>query len=177
VTSPRRFRLDARVIVGTALVCGAALLVIPGRATPVVPASPKAIYWTSEKLEPDTMASAWLLTRFAAPGCEIQLLPRGQRSEVGTPFDVPLVPFSRDRTRSTYEVIRAETRLDDVRLRSIGELVDEVEIGSWSALPSERAAAFEARLRACVAEAPAPAAALEAGYRVFDEMYAMAPAN
>jgi hypothetical protein len=133
---------------------------------------PETIFWTSDALEPDTIASSWLLQRFAAPGCSVRLLPRGERSSVGTPFDLPLVELSRNRTHSTYHVIRESFGLVDGRLRALERLVDEIEISVWNSLPSAESVAFEAQIRARIAAAASPDEALESGFVLLDELYA-----
>lgn len=135
-------------------------------------ASPQPLYWTSEKLEPDTIASAWLLQRFVAPGCSIRLLPRGEQSSAGTPFDLPLVELTRNRTQSTYHIIRATSGVSDPRAIAIERLVDALEIPGWKTPPSGEAAAFGEAIRARIAAASSPEDALRSGFVLMDELYA-----
>lgn len=130
-------------------------------------------FWTYDKVEPDTIASVWLLRR-VFPTCDIQLVPRGAEPEVGIPFDMPLVDFSRTRTKSTYHVIREHYDLQLAGLIDLERLIDEIEIGGWNQEPSPEAESLESALRACIEGQPSAQLAMEAGLGVLDERWSEA---
>jgi hypothetical protein len=144
------------------------------RTSPEEPdGSSSAVYWTEGMIEPDTIASVWLLKRFISADCEIRVLPKGEASDKGTPFDMPLVDFSRTRTESTFHVIRRIEGVERPGLEILEQLIDEIEIGGWNREPTPEATALESELRTCVEANPhEPMAAIDAGMDVMDQAYA-----
>jgi hypothetical protein len=133
---------------------------------------PRPLYWTWDRLEPDTVASAWLLQRFAQPGCEIRLVSRGQMLEQGTAFDIPLCDLARTRTRSTFHVLCDLFGASDPRVLAVRDLIDEIELGHWERLASEPAADLDRRLREVIAAADDSPSALAAGFELLDRFAA-----
>lgn len=131
----------------------------------------RAVYWTWDTLEPDTLASAWLLLRHTEPEPELRFVPRGEVSPEGTPFDIPLVELSRSRTTSTFGVLRRRLGLDGPGLIALERLVDEIEITSWETLPSEAAAQLDEDLRRIIESASTPDEALETANAYLDRLH------
>jgi len=159
---------------GLVLLAGIALLVAivrPGATAAASNADERKVFWTCEPLEPDSLASAWLLRRFVAPGCEIRVLKKGEVSPVGKPFDLPLVDWTRDRTHSTFHVIRDASRLDDRALVELADQVDTLELKTWNSPASRPASELEQRLRAILASGAEPASLLIQASGVLDEIY------
>lgn len=129
------------------------------------------VYWTWDTLEPDTLASAWLLLRFAQPVTELRFVKRGEVSAEGTAFDVPLADLSRTRTTSTFGVLRRHLGLEDVGLIALEGLVNEVEITSWETLPSDAAAQLDEDLRKIIEGSSTPNEALETANAYLDRLH------
>lgn len=128
----------------------------------------REVFWSWSTLEPDTVASAWLLERFASPGCEIVLVPKGEDADRGTPFDLPFADLSRTRIHSTFHVIRERMGVERPGLLALEALVDEVEVRSWQRLPSEVSTRLDSELRAVIESSADPRLALREGYSVLD---------
>jgi len=73
------------------------------------------IYITWQGLEPDKLASLWLIKRFVDQEAEFKLVPKGSLIKDGIPFDVPSATFKRSHTRSTFECVLQNEGLDDER--------------------------------------------------------------
>lgn len=162
------------VAIGLALCCALTLAAGPwglGRSSSVG-TDGAAQYWTWDRLEPDTVASAWLLTRHLCAPVEIRLVPRGEHSSAGTPFDIPLAELSRTRTASTFHVLRERLGIDDPGVLALERLIDEIEITGWEELPSEEAAKLDRELRALIESAERPEDALLSGTTYLDRLHA-----
>jgi hypothetical protein len=148
----------------------------PSRAAEVgVASAQREVFWTWSKLEPDSVASAWLLRRFAAPGCQIELVPRGELTHEGQPFDIPFAALSRTRVQSTFHVLCERRAVDDPRVLGLERLIDEIEVGGWDRLKGPQAQALEAELRAAIDSAPTPEQALDLAAGVLDRWHARMP--
>lgn len=128
------------------------------------------IFWSHTPIEPDTLASAWLIRRYVDPHAEFRFVPRDAETLDGIPFDLPLVDLSRTFDRSTFHVIRDAYSLDDPRLDGLVSLIDEIEIRHWNAEPGEEASSLEARLRTVLDHAADPHDAVESALSLFDEL-------
>jgi len=87
-------------------------------------------YETWQGLEPDKLASMWLLKRFVDPQAEFTLVPKGSMISKGIPFDVPSAQFKRSHSQSTFESILQNQRLNDERLVHIGRIIHDIEINT-----------------------------------------------
>ena len=134
--------------------------------------SDQTFYWTRQVLEPDSIASIWLLKRFVDPDCEIYYVPKGEALSGGIPFDMPLVPYSRTRTKSTFHVMREANAIDDLGVNELERLIDEIEIGGWNRERSIPASNLELALRACLEKGISPEEVTELGLIVLDAAYA-----
>ena len=88
-------------------------------------------YVTWQGLEPDKLASLWLLKRFVDPLAEFTLVPKGNMISKGIPFDVPSAQFKRSHSQSTFESILQNRGLNDERLIYIGKIIHDIEINTW----------------------------------------------
>ncbi len=128
-------------------------------------ASPR--YYTAGVLEPDRVASGWLIARHVAPQAEVLLLPEAAEPPPGAvPFDLPGAKWSRSATRSTYETILAECSSEDPALLEIGALIRAGEISFWMLEPDSPQGRFDRKLRALALEDDADGA-----FAYLDEVY------
>lgn len=105
-------------------------------------------YYTTGVLEPDKVASAWLIRRHVVPGSEVLLLPEGTEAPAGAvSFDLPESVWARRATRSCFEVILADRALDDPGLVAIGNLVRTGEIAYWLLEPDSPAGRFDRAMK------------------------------
>ncbi len=88
-------------------------------------------YVTWQGLEPDKLASMWLLKRFVDPQAEFTLVSKGSMINNGIPFDLPSAQFKRSHSRSTFESILQDQGLNDERLIYIGKIIHDIEINTW----------------------------------------------
>ncbi len=124
-------------------------------------------YYTRGVLEPDRVASAWLIARHVDPRTEVLLLPEGAEPPPGAvPFDLPGAKWSRSARRSTYETILAERSIDHPALVKIGALIRAGEISYWMLEPESPEERFDRKLRACALADDAGAA-----FAYLDEVY------
>lgn len=169
-------KLPTRGIVaaGLAICCAYGLAADPwSTESPAYAEAPgPTLYWTWDQLEPDTVASAWLLRRYSKRPVEIRLIPRGEHSSDGTPFDVPLAALSRTRTASTFHVLREHLAIDDPSVLALERVIDEIEITGWDRLPSEEASRLDRELRRLIDDAPRPEDALQSAATYLDATHA-----
>lgn len=108
----------------------------------------KQCYYSQGPLEPDKMASAWLLQRHVAPACQILLLPDSiSPPPDAIPFDMPTGQWSRQATRTTYEMIIASEHLRDTTLIRIGRYLRAGEFGYWMLDPGSPAGLFDLAMK------------------------------
>ncbi len=105
-------------------------------------------YASTGLLEPDKLASAWLIARHVAPGATVDLLPPEAALPAGAvPFDVPGARWARRAVKPTYETILESESIDDPALIRIGWLIRASELASWSLEPSTPEGRFDAKLK------------------------------
>jgi hypothetical protein len=87
---------------------------------------------TTERVQVDRVASAWLIQRFVDTGAEFVFVSRETQADAvadGTPFYLPGAALGKREGRSTFESILAAYQLTDPTLAELGHLlraVDEV---------------------------------------------------
>lgn len=105
-------------------------------------------YYTQGLMEPDKVASAWLIERHVRPGARVSLLTVDDPIPDGAvPFDLPWADWVRSATRSTYEAILEMERVEQPELRRIGELIRMGEILFWSLEDGSEAQRFDRRMK------------------------------
>lgn len=162
----------AVLLVGASLLGLGAWRDTPSRVSAAERGAGPRVFWSRVPLEPDTLASAWLIRRFIDPQAEIRFVPRGADPPAGIAFDVPLVDLSRTADASTFHVIRDAYGLQDPRLDRLERLMDEIEIRRWHAEPGEAARALEGCLLDLLDHADGPHAAVDAAAPLFDRLLA-----
>ncbi len=104
------------------------ILVILGCTTSV--RSETFVTW--EGLEPDKVASMWLIKRFVDPQATFSFIEKGSPVDgAGVPFDIPQAELRRHHTRSTFETILFHYKLQDEKLNHLAELIHDIEINTW----------------------------------------------
>ena len=103
-------------------------------------------FYSQGILEPDKVASAWLIARHICPEARVEILSKeSDRPSGGTAFDVAWADWEwlRTSTRSTYETILSESGLSDPGLMAIGEMIRVSEIMYWTLEPDTPAGRFD----------------------------------
>lgn len=156
----------------------AALLLVMTLTAPPTPAAAAgaehapqeetATYYTLGVMEPDRVASAWLIERHVAPGARVLLLPEGDEPPAdGEPFDLPGARWSRRASRSTFEIILDDQGIDDPALVAMGELIRAGELAFWMLEPGSPEERFDRTLKEHALEDD-----VEAAYAYLDRVYA-----
>lgn len=113
---------------------------IPARRQPATAVSPGSLHsikdfrdrtWVTRKgIHVDRIASAWLIRRFIDPDARFRFVPatgyRSERNEVR--FDMFEAEFTHEGDRCTFEVLIERMGLEDPALRSIAEIVHDIDL-------------------------------------------------
>ncbi len=134
-------------------------------------------YWTYNRLEPDTLATAWLIERYAPEGSSVSFVEKWQSGE-GIPFDIPLAKLSRTYNASSASVVASHFDVRDPAVSKLLLLIDEIEISGWSEEPSLEARDLEVQLRNIIDSAKSPESATQSAGALFRAVLAtQAPSN
>lgn len=112
-----------------------------------IPPSPPAyvgehLYVTWNALEPDRIATLWVLQRFVDPEARFHFVEPFSHTTLGRQVDMPEAEIRRSGTRAATEVLVEEQNLlGDGKLEKLAEMTHLYEISRWQ-LPS-RPAAFQ----------------------------------
>ncbi len=129
--------------------------------------SARTQYVSTGLLEPDKLASAWLIARHVDPGAVVDLLPPEAALPAGAvPFDVAGARWARRAVKPTYETILESESVDDPALLRIGRLIRASELASWSLDPESDEGRFDRKLKALASEDD-----VEGAYAFLDRLY------
>lgn len=165
----KRWQVRLALITGLAVATPGASPSQQDAATVAPAGKPEAHYYSTGPLEPDKIASAWLIMRHIAPGSKVSLLPTGaQLPPHAIPFDEPGLAWSRQPTRSAYEEILMVESVRDSVLAKIGLLVRSSELARWALRPGSAEAVFDLTLRHLARSEQGP----ERAFGYLDSLYA-----
>lgn len=88
-------------------------------------------YVTSTNLEPDKLASIWLLRRFVQTNAQFVFIAPDSPVTQGIPFDLPEAEYRRYAALSCYESILQKNSVTHPALHRVGELIHDLEINYW----------------------------------------------
>ncbi|MGQ0650225.1 MAG: chromate resistance protein ChrB domain-containing protein [Gemmatimonadaceae bacterium] len=129
---------------------------------------------TREGIFVDRIASAWLIVRFIDPDARFKFVPpRGYAPKAGElRFDMFDAEFTHEGEHCTFETLLARFGLEDPALRSLAEIVHDIDLKDAR---YERAdtAGIERVLAGIARAHQDDAARLERGRQLFDELYAL----
>jgi len=86
---------------------------------------------TWQGLEPDKLASIWLIQRFISPGATIAFYPHGQKIDSGIVFDTPYSKIRRRYNQSSFEALISHYQISDPKLLTMAQLIHDMEINVW----------------------------------------------
>lgn len=125
-------------------VCAIVLLLV---ACSQSPAATKPVFVTDYGLGPDKWATAWLLTRHAAPGARLAVVQGGQSLPGGIAFDVPSSPLRRQGDRSAFQVAQSKYALTDPAVAHLAQIIHDIEIDFWGSERSPESQVVEQAFR------------------------------
>ena len=88
------------------------------------------VWVTRQGVQVDRIASAWLIRRFIDPEARFKFVPgTGYTAQPGElRFDMFEGEFTHRGDRCTFEVLLADTKLDDPALTAIGEIIHDIDL-------------------------------------------------
>lgn len=124
-------------------------------------------------LEPDKIASIWLISRFIDNEARFVFVEKGVKCEADTiSFDTPDSNLRRSHARSTYENIFNYYQIEDSKLKYIGDLIHDIEINVWSEKRFKKTIVIESDLRNIIEKHGDLSVAIEETGLYLDELYA-----
>ena len=132
------------------------------------------VYGTWDNMEVDKCASAWLLKRHVDTLAEFVFFPVGQIVTEAIPFDTPDAELRRTGKHSAFQNILREYGLDDPGLKSLGEIIDELEIRSWEVTyqrKSQAARQVDSLIRDIINTANGPDECFRTCFEALDSLY------
>jgi hypothetical protein len=132
-----------------------------------------AVWVTRTGIKVDRIASAWLIRRFIDPEARFKFVPpKGYQPAAGERrFDMFQGEYTHEGDHCTFETLVTRFALDDAALRSLGEIVHDVDCKDDKFGRAE-AAGLAALIDGLVLAYPDDAERLERGAAVFEGLYA-----
>jgi hypothetical protein len=145
----------------------------PARRAPRPPVRYHRRTWVTRRgVRVDRIASAWLIRRFIDPKARFKFAPghdyAPRRGEVR--FDMFEGEFTHDGDRCTFEVLLREFALREAALRSLGEIVHDIDVKDGKFARPE-AAGLERLLAGLSLRHPDDEARLAEGASLFESLY------
>jgi len=128
---------------------------------------------TWEQVGVDSMACAWLITKYLDPEAEFLFVPAGQKPlpQEAEPCDIPGVRLSHHRGHCTFYTMLREYDLHDPVLERIARVVDEADTIQEVTL-EPAAPGLDMLCRGMRLISPDDRVALERGRLVYEALYA-----
>ncbi|MEP7347561.1 MAG: chromate resistance protein ChrB domain-containing protein, partial [Gemmatimonadaceae bacterium] len=127
---------------------------------------------TRENVFVDRLASAWLIQRFIDPEARFRFVREGEYRPTKRQlrFDTFEGEFTHEGDRCTFEVLLDRMSLDDSALRSIAEVVHDIDLKDGK-FGRDDAPGIERVISGIAAAHPDDVARLERARQLFDELY------
>ena len=123
-------------------------------------------------MQVDRIASAWLIRRFVDPAARFKFVPgSGYVAQPGElRFDMFEGEFTHRGERCTFEVLLAESGLDDPALGAIAEIIHDIDLkdGKYG---REEAAGVRSLIAGIAASSPDDVERLARGAILLDDLY------
>ncbi len=139
-----------------------------------VPESPPPAHQfvTTDLLEPDKLASLWLIKCFVDPEAQFIFLTNEVAVLPGIPVDMPQGDYRRYASMSCYESILQRHPVADPALARIARIIRELELNFWGDRRVAGAADLEQQIRQILQDHPNdPAACLPPVFELFDQLH------
>lgn len=128
-------------------------------------------YVTWQGLEPDKLASMWLIKRFVDQDAEFILIPKGEDVKNGIPFDIPSAKFKRSHALSAFESILQDQELKDDGLNYIGTIIHDIEINTWDIKKIAQTYTVQQDIRSIIDKNQGGKQAIVEAFLYFDTLY------
>ena len=130
------------------------------------------LYVTWETLEPDKLASIWLIKRFIDTEARFSFVPKDTLITNGIPFDTPDAEFRRYQALSCFQSILQKHAITNAALLRIGEITHDIEINYWGEKRFRESTEITAGMNAIIENAQTnPVICVEKAGPVFDALY------
>jgi hypothetical protein len=134
--------------------------------------SPGHLYVTRSNLDPDKLASIWLMKRFIDPSAEFQLIDDVPLTK-GLPFDVPEAEFRRYATMSCFESILQKHPIAEPGISQMAEIIHDLEVNYWGPKRSQRSMEVQEKIATIISEkASDKTQVIERSFALFDQLLA-----
>ena len=102
-------------------------LLIPLVAQAEKETSNPLLFTSWDTMEPDKIASIWLIKKYVSDKAEFRFYPKDSLLEEGIPFDIPTAEFRRKANLSCYETLLKHYHITDPRAVRIGKMIHDME--------------------------------------------------
>lgn len=135
--------------------------------------APGRIWTTRKDVHVDRIASAWLIRRFIDPKARFKFVAaRGYAPRPGElRFDMFLAEYTHEGDRCTFQTLLARFALKDAALRTIGEIVHDIDCKDQQ-FGRPETAGISSLIRGIVAAQDDDDVRLERGAAALDDLYA-----
>jgi len=160
-------------LIGAVMTCLALCGASCSRQLAPKPGAEGQFYVTRQTLEPDKLASIWLIKRFVHPHAQFRFLANDWPLTNGIPFDTPEAEFRRYATVSCYESILRKHPIQNDAVRHLGNIIHDIEINFWAEKRLAETAPLDRQIRALIqAEGHDPNRCVEKALAFFDRFVA-----
>jgi len=128
------------------------------------------IYATGNILEPDRIASAWLIKRYIDPKAIFKFYPEGEFIKDGIAYDTPDSKFFRTHNLSTFEVIQKKYKIQDEKVQKIAKIIHDIEINFWGQKKSEIALKVKTEINNIFKNSKSNLKCIENSFRYLDQL-------
>ncbi len=136
-----------------------------------VAAADSNIYTTSENMDIDKCASAWLIKRFIDKNAAFKFFPKGELITEGIPFDVPEAEIRRYHNLSAFEYLMKKYNIADPAVRKIGEIIHDLEINYWGTKSVKDSQKINDAVQKIIADSRSAQESLEKSFIFFDNLF------
>lgn len=174
IVSPARRGFRLATLTMTMILSGACLFTAACRQENKPPVdTPETVaqtYVTRPILEPDKIASIWLIRRFVDPRAEFRFIPDDLPLTNGIPLDVPEAEFRRYARLSCFESILKRHPVEEPAVARLAAMIHEIEINYWAVPSQPGAAELKQALSEMILKHPgAPEACLPEAFDYLDQ--------
>lgn len=144
----------------------------PVRATKPLVSGPGQVWVTRRAVHVDRIASAWLIRRFIDRKATFKFVPtKGYQPRSGElRFDMFEAEYTHEGDRCTFEVLLQKSRLSELALKAIGEIVHDIDLKDGKFARPEAggiAALIDSLAQADISDQER----VERGAQLFDNLY------
>lgn len=126
-------------------------------------------YYTTNILEPDRIATAWILKHFVDTSASFVFMEKDSIPLDSMTFDLPSSKYRRyPQYSSTMSVIKFH-KIKDYKAIKVAQIINEIELDFWAGQKSEKAKWLEKDIREIVEKSASTTDALKKAFVYIDE--------